>query len=276
MVKVSVIMGIYNCENTLRESVDSILNQTYIDWELIMCDDGSSDRTNEIARNYAYKYPGKIKLIRNKKNLQLSATLNHCLQFATGEYIARMDADDIALPERLEKQVTFLDANPRYQLVGTMVIPFDEIGDKGVRTCAESPDKICLRYTGSPFIHATIMMRKSAYDTLGGYRVDNEVIRCEDIDLWFRFFDKGFSGYNLQIPLYKVREGINDFKRRKLLHTINNVKVCYKGYKLLDFPRKYYIFLLKPIISGLIPPKLMKYYHNLRDGKTENRYSFGR
>ncbi|CQR74713.1 glycosyltransferase family 2 protein [Sporomusa ovata] len=267
--KVSVIMGVYNCESTLEESIESIINQTYNNWELIICDDGSSDRTYDIAQNYAFDYPNKIKLIKNETNLHLAAALNRCLEYATGEYVARMDGDDISLPERFEKQVVFLNSNPQYQVVGAQMISFDEIGENGIRSVPEKPDKTYLRYT-PPFAHATIMMRKNVYDKLGGYRVDNEVTRCEDVDLWFRFFVEGFHGYNLQIPLYKVREGIKDFKRRKLVYAINTAKVCYKGYNLLGYPRRYYVFLLKPIIASLIPSKLMKYYHNVKDGRARD------
>ncbi|WP_094603517.1 Putative glycosyltransferase EpsE [Sporomusa silvacetica DSM 10669] len=262
---VSVIMGIYNCEATLKESIDSIINQTYTNWELVLCDDGSTDTTFKIAQQYASKYQGKIKLLKNEKNLGLAATLNHCLQYATGEYIARMDGDDISLPERFEKQVAFLSANPEYQVVGTQMISFDETGEKGIKYAVEKPDKSYLLYN-TPFAHATIMMRRTAYEQLGGYRVHKEVTHCEDVDLWFRFYKAGFTGYNLQIPLYKVRESLKDFKRRKFLYSLNAAIVCYKGFKLLGYPAKDYIFLLKPIISGLIPSPIMKLYHNYRDG----------
>lgn len=261
--KVSVIMGIYNCEKTIKQSIDSIINQTYTNWELILCDDHSRDNTYKIAQEYARKYPEKIILIKNAANLRLAATLNHCLQYVTGEYIARMDGDDLSLPERFEKQVNFLNSHPRYQLVGTQMISFDETGDRGIKGIIEKPNRMYLRYN-TPFAHATIMMRKEAYEKLGGYKVDSGITRCEDVDLWFRFFKEGFQGYNLQIPLYKVRESIHDFKRRKLSYGLDTAKVCYKGYKLLNYPKKYYIFLLKPIISSLLAPRFMKYYHNLK------------
>lgn len=264
--KVSVIMGIYNCEDTLKESIDSIIRQTYDNWELILCDDGSTDRTYELAQEYARTYPAKVRLIKNDQNLRLAATLNRCLKYASGEYIARMDGDDISLPERFEKQVAFLNTNLQYQVVGTQMISFDESGDKGIKYSIEFPDRTYLKYN-PPFAHATVMMRKSAYEKIGGYRVHNEVTRCEDVDLWFRFFKAGFQGCNLQIPLYKVRENIHDFRRRKFIDHINAAKVCYKGFKSLGYPMWYYVFLLKPILSGLIPRRMMKYYHNFKDAK---------
>ena len=101
-MKISVIMGIYNCQNTLGEAIQCILQQTYSDWELIMCDDGSSDDTYNVALAFVYKYPNRIKLLRNTKNMGLNYALNRCLEFASGEIIARMDGDDRCSENRFE------------------------------------------------------------------------------------------------------------------------------------------------------------------------------
>ena len=87
---ISVIMGIYNCQDTLAEAMDSLLNQTYQDFEIVLCNDGSTDNTLAIAQDYVSRYPGKVVLIENEKNMGLNFTLNHCLQVARGKYIARM------------------------------------------------------------------------------------------------------------------------------------------------------------------------------------------
>ena len=93
-------MGIYNCADTLAAAIDSILAQTYTDWELILCDDGSADRTYEVAEDYRSRYPEKIVLLKNERNMGLNYTLNRCLEQAKGAYIARMDGDDVSLPHR--------------------------------------------------------------------------------------------------------------------------------------------------------------------------------
>ena len=126
--KVSVIMGIYNCASTLAEAIDSLLAQTYTDWELIMCDDGSTDNTIAVAESYVERCDN-ILLIQNEHNMGLPATLNHCLEYAESEYIARMDGDDISLPERFAKEVDFLDTHMEYALVSCYMICFDEHGD---------------------------------------------------------------------------------------------------------------------------------------------------
>ena len=91
MVKVSIIMGIYNCATTLPEAIDSIFAQTYSDWQLILCDDGSKDGTYVVAKAYQERLPDKIILLKNEENMGLNHTLNRCLQVAAGEYVARMD-----------------------------------------------------------------------------------------------------------------------------------------------------------------------------------------
>ena len=129
MAKVSIIMGIYNCAPTLPEAVDSILAQTFTDWQLVLCDDGSLDDTYAVAARYQAAYPEKVVLLQNERNMGLNHTLNRCLAAATGEYVARMDGDDISLPTRLEKEAAFLDAHPEYAIVSTPMIFFDENGE---------------------------------------------------------------------------------------------------------------------------------------------------
>ena len=140
--KVSILMGIYNCAPTLEEAIDSIINQTYTNWELILCDDCSTDDTYKIAESYQKQYPGKIILLKNEKNSRLAFTLNHCLENATGEFVARMDGDDISVPDRFEKQVAFLRSHPDIVLVGTAMQRFSDDGSLGaIAYCEEYPDK---------------------------------------------------------------------------------------------------------------------------------------
>lgn len=265
MPKVSIIMGVYNSEKTIHESIDSIINQTYKDWEFIICDDCSTDNTYNILKEYESRFPEKFVIIKNNINSRLAASLNHCLKYAKGEYIARMDGDDISVPSRLEELVDFLDKHSEYQVVGSQMIAFDETGDRGVKPIIERPNKYTMRYS-TPFTHATIMMRKYAYDQIKGYRVAKETRRCEDADMWFRFFAEGFTGYNIQKPLYKVRDDINAFKRRKFVYGLELFSVCYKGFRLLHYPAKYYLYLFKPLISSMMPSFIMKFYHeNIRN-----------
>ncbi|WP_000591552.1 MULTISPECIES: glycosyltransferase family 2 protein [Bacillus cereus group] len=258
--KVSVIMGIYNCAGTLRESIESILSQTYENWEFIICDDASTDNSYDIASQYAEKYPNKIILIKNDSNLRLANSLNNCLELATGKYIARHDGDDISLPERFEKQVDFLEKNLEYQVVGSSMIAFDEKGIRGTRVMSGVSQASILAYS-TPFCHATIMMRAETYDSLRGYRVCRQTRRMEDIDLWIRFFEKGYQGYNLEEPFYMVREDENAYKRRKFIYSIDNAFLIFQACRRLNLSLKSYMFVLKPIISSLTPNFIMNLYH---------------
>lgn len=253
-------MGIYNCEKTLPTAIDSILKQTYSDWELIMCDDCSKDGTYEVAHEYAKQYPDKIKLIRNEQNKMLSYTLNRCLEHATGEYIARMDGDDISTEDRFEKQIKFLEEHPEYQLVGSVMQRFSDEGVANVAPKPEVPDKFCM-LDNPPFNHATILTYKYVYDSLGGYIDEDRTIRCEDYDLWFRFFAKGYKGYNIQEPLYFVREDLAAIKRRTIKNRLRALKTTKVGYKLLGFPKRYYIkSAIRTYFKCLIPASLMQKY----------------
>ena len=255
MPKISVIMGIYNCASTLPDAIESILSQTYIDWELILCDDGSVDDTYSVAEEYKTKYPEKIRLIRNKKNLGLPETLNKCLSVADGVYIARMDGDDISMPDRFEKQIRFLESNPDIDCVGTAMTRFDENGDFDSVYAVEKPDKYTLKMYPLCF-HATLMMKKTCYDAIGGYQSIQRTLRCEDIDMWFRFASKGFRAANINECLYRVREDRDALKRRKLKYAIYNVRTNLAGYKLLDYPVRLYPFAIKPVVSHFVPYRL--------------------
>ncbi len=264
--KVSVIMGLYNCAGTLPQAIESILNQTYDNWELIMCDDGSSDNTYAVALEFRDKYPEKIILIRNERNSYLAATLNHCLRYATGTYVARMDADDISLPERFERQVDFLRKNSEYQLVGTAMQLFDDSGDLSVLSRPEQPDKYSLR-NGTVFSHPTIMTYKYVYDELGGYTVSRRTIRGQDYDLWFRFYARGFKGYNLSDVLYRFKEDLGAVRRRTIKTRIDNYKTILIGFKLLNYPLCWYIKPTFLLAKCMVPPYLQFLYHRCKGRK---------
>lgn len=265
--KISIIMGIYNCASTLPESIDSILAQTYTNWELIMCDDCSTDDTYKVAEEYKNKYPEKIKLIKNETNSKLAFSLNHCLEYATGELIARMDGDDISLPERLEKQVQFLQENPDIQLVGTSMRRFNEKGLHDVVTPPENVDKYTLA-TRVPFCHATILTYKYVYDALNGYTVAERTVRGQDSDLWYRFFHKGFVGANMMDPLYLVREDENAIRRRTVKRRWYAYQTEMLGYKLLNYPKRWALRLtIRVIVKSLIPYFIIDKYREYQAKK---------
>ena len=260
--KISVIMGIYNCADTLPQAIDSILTQTYSHWELILCDDCSTDNTYSVAEIYQKKYPERIRLIQNSANSKLSYTLNHCLQYADGEYVARMDGDDYCAPERFEKQVAFLQKHLDVDLVGCAMQRFNDDGLADVDYQVEHPTANTLRKR-TPFHHATILTYKRVYDALGGYTVSERTVRGQDYDLWFRFFHAGFHGENLMEPLYYVREDMAAIKRRTFHVRWNAFRTTVYGYRLLGFPTWW---LIQPFFStvfkSLVPYRCSGWYRN--------------
>lgn len=259
-IRISILMGVYNCAPTLRESLDSLLSQTYQDFKVIMCDDGSSDNTAEIAQEYVEKYPDKFILIKNEKNLGLNYTLNHCLKYADTEYCARMDGDDLSLPERLKTEIDFLDQHPEYSIVTTPMIYFDENGEfRRGKGGYEVTNQMFL--SGPPFCHATCMIRTEAYKKVGGYSVDEKLLRVEDVDLWFKLYKAGYKGYVLGELLYAMRDDRYATKRRKFKFRINSFRVRWRGIPEVGLPKWKRIYALSPIIVGLLPTFLYNFLH---------------
>lgn len=256
---ISILMGIYNCADTLEEAVQSILAQSYDNWELIMCDDASSDDTYDVARKLAEK-DLRIVLIKNEKNMTLAPTLNRCLEIAKGKYIARMDGDDHCAEDRLQRELEFLENNPEYSLVSCQMQLFDDDGDYRIVKFAERPQKKDFPKT-SQFCHAGCMLRTHVMRELGGYDVTKARNRVEDYDLWIRVYHAGYQGYNLQETLYSMRDDRHAQRRRNLSNRINESRVKYQACSLFELPVYYYFYAFIPIIKWIIPGFLYKWLH---------------
>lgn len=257
--RISVLMGIYNCAPTLPEALDSLLAQTYQGFKVIMCDDGSKDNTYEVAKSYADKYENFI-LIKNEKNMGLNYTLNHCLEYADTEYIARMDGDDLSLPTRFEKEINFLDAHPEYAVVSAPMIYFDEEGEfrRGTgRGEVKKEDFI----GGTPICHAPCMARTSVIKGVGGYSVDDRLLRVEDYHLWFKVFSAGHKLFMLNEPLYKMRDDRNAKMRRNWRNRKNEAYVQHVGYRMIGLPWYYQCYTLVPILKYFAPQWLYNWVH---------------
>lgn len=262
---ISVIMGIHNCAETLPEAIECILKQTVKDWELIMCDDGSTDNTYEVAEEYREAYPEKIILIQNKYNCGLNETLNHCLEKARGQYIARMDGDDLCSPNRFEVELAVLESEPNITIVSTDMEFFDESGVWGMIQHPDYPQAKDF-VNGSPFCHAPCMVRKEAYDAVEGYSVEKNLLRVEDYHLWLKMYCIGYQGKNIHQSLYQMRDDRNAYGRRKFCYRLNEAYVKGMAVKMLNLSVWNYIFVLRPILVGLLPRKVYDLLHkrNLR------------
>lgn len=259
MPKVSILMGIYNCADTLAEAVESVRNQTFTDWELIMCDDGSKDNTWEVAQKIAQK-DHRIKVIRNEKNLTLAPTLNRCAKVASGKYLARMDGDDVCDTTRFEKELNVLESNLGYAVVSCQMNLFDEGGIYRVVSYAECP-AVSDFVKRSPFCHAGCMMRKDVFDSIGGYSESMDYKRVEDYDLWVRMYKAGYIGYNIQEPLYSMRDDRNALTRRTLDSRKNEIRVKKNIIKWFNLAKRNYIYILITAAKAIMPSFIYKIFH---------------
>lgn len=257
--RVSIIMGIYNCAETLPEAIDSLLSQTFVDWELIMCDDASTDETKNIAKSYERKYEN-ILVLENDRNRGLAYSLNHCLEYAKSEYIARMDGDDISLNDRLEKEVLFLETHQEYAFVSCSMVCFDKEGDWGVQINKTIPTKEDFAYK-SPFCHAPCLMRREVLNKIGNYTVRDYLRRGQDYYLWYKFYKAGFKGYNLQEPLYKMRDDKNAAKRRTFRDAIDGCRRRLEVARGLGLPWHKRIYAFRGFLVTIIPKGLYMKMH---------------
>lgn len=263
MPRISVLMGIYNCASYLQEALDSLYVQTYQDFKIILCDDGSTDDTYAMAQRNAKEHDN-IVLIKNERNMGLNYTLNHCLKYADTEYCARMDGDDRSLPTRFEKEIKFLDEHPEYAIVSCPMIYFDENGEFGRGKAIGEPTKDSFNY-GVPFCHAPCMVRTVAYQTVGGYSDAKYLLRHEDYNLWMKMFAAGYRGYNLEECLYAMRDDRNAVKRRTIRGRINGIYAHWLAYRTLKLSFFSWLkFSVINIAKGVAPKFLYEYFHKKR------------
>ena len=199
MPKISVIMPTYNTEKYLKEAVDSILSQTFADFELIVIDDGSTDKTIDILNSFNDK---RIRILQGDKK-GIAAALNKGIKNSNSEYIARMDADDIAMPKRFEKQIKFLDSNLDYGICGTFITAFSEKGEE--QWFENLKEHVCWfdLLKDVTFCHPTVMIRKKVLEQ-NDLMYDETFLYGEDGDFWLRLLKKT-KGYNIPEKLLRYR-----------------------------------------------------------------------
>lgn len=188
--RVSVLMPVYNAGRFLADAVRSILGQTYKDFELIIVDDGSTDATADILSDVAKK-DLRVRLIRNESNLGIVQALNKGLSICQGEYVVRMDADDISASNRLSKQIAVMENEPEISVLGASVSYIDAEG-KSLGVVRESRVDKSLLYA-NPLLHPTVVIRKKALDKIGA-RYEDKYLYAEDYFLWLRLSKEGKIG----------------------------------------------------------------------------------
>ena len=247
---ISIIMGVRNGGSRIMDAIQSIETQTYTNWEFIICDDGSTDDTYSKLLEYA-KDKQNYKIIQNKTNVGLAATLNHCIEHCSGEYIARMDDDDLSYPDRFKKQVEYLQLHPETAFLSSSADIFD--GEKIVsqRILLQNPTKKDLVY-GSRFIHPATMFRASALKAVGGYRVCKDTVRGQDYDLFMRLYGAGYFGANLTEPLFRYTQDKANFKRRTFKARVGEMKIRIHGFKAMGVMCWAFPFVFKPLAAWVV------------------------
>ena len=242
---VSVVIAAYNAEKYICDSLDSILNQTYQNIEIWICDDASTDNTPEIIKDYASK-DKRIHFLHNEKNMFAGMSRNRCIEKCDGYYVAIQDADDISESNRIEILVNAIEKK-KADFVSSGHYLFDDNGVyERIVPKRETPSKEDFLF-GIPFCHAATLFKNHCLKAVNGYRVSKETRRGQDYDLFMRLYAGCFKGANVSDILYGYRVDRNTISRRKFKYRIDECKIRYKGFKALGLMPKALPYVLKPI-----------------------------
>lgn len=267
MPKISVLMAAYNTERYIGAAIESILKQTMKDFEFLIIDDKSTDRTAKIIARYAKK-DRRIHFVQNKENFGLTKNLNILLEKARGEYIARMDADDVAMPTRFARQVAFLKKHKDISLVGTWA----EVIDKNDRVIGKleyvtAHKDIQRNMTErSQIIHPSVMFRKSIVKKIGVY--DEKFRSAQDYEYFARVMSQ-FTVANMPEKLMRYRwdfdqnEGFKNNRRQER----NGWVTRWRMFTKYHWPIRYLIYTIKPAIAFCIPSSWRMWVVKRRAGK---------
>lgn len=193
---VSVLLSTYNSEESIGESIDSLLSQTYKNLEILISDDGSTDSTKEICKKFQLK-DERILLFSNKKNIGLTKSLNNLAQKASGSLIARHDADDISLPDRIEEQIQFMNKKRLDAVTTRSLVKQNNKKRPGISFYI--PDKLLINRK-NPFIHGTLIIKKNVFQEIGYY--DERFYFAQDYKLFYDLLNNGYKVRTLNKALY--------------------------------------------------------------------------
>ncbi|HMO78954.1 MAG TPA: glycosyltransferase [Candidatus Paceibacterota bacterium] len=227
--KISVILPVYNGEKTLQRAIDSILNQSYKNLEVIIINNASIDKTQEIIENNKQKYKNIIS-IKNETNLGLQKSLNIGLNVAAGKYIARIDSDDEWVDvDKIKKQYSFFESNTECVLIGTNIISVEKDRTKKVFN-PETDEKIRRKIIGrNCFAHSSVMFKKEVVKIIGGYSENDSEKHVEDYDLWLKIGSFG-KMYNIQDFCVKYESGPESISNKNKNQQVKNHYLLVKKY----------------------------------------------
>ena len=243
---ISVVMPVYNGGAFLREAINSVLRQSYNDFELIVIDDGSDDETPEILRAFS-RQDRRVRVLRHARNLGLGSALREGVEEARAEWVARMDADDIAHPDRLARQFAAVQSDSTIDVLGTQAVEIDCNGRPlRLRSVPLEHDAIrSLLPWVNPVIHPTVLFRRRAIIAVGSY--DGNLPNVEDYDLWYRCAAGGLRFANLPDVLLGYRVNETAFKKRGWQYRTREMRVRFHGNRLLGCPPWQQVSVLIPL-----------------------------
>jgi len=258
---VTVLMSVYNGEKHLNAAIDSILQQTYEDFEFLIVDDASTDGTRACLHTWT-EQDDRIRLVLKDVNEGLGQALYDGVNMAEAPLIARMDGDDIAEPDRLEKQMKYFKDYPETDILGSWAVDIDEEGrQKQYRRYPTEHAEIVRLVWASPLVHPTVIMRKEAVQRVGSY--DPDLRKRQDYELWFRCVAGGLRFANYPEALLQYRFTGDYYDRNDLSVAWEQAKIGWKGCWLVGAEPIAYIGVAAPVIRSLFPRALNAGLHKL-------------
>lgn len=266
MMEFSLLMAVYSGENPiwLDESLESIFNEQEITPnEVVLVIDGPITLELEsVISKFVEKYPSIFNLHRLSENKGLGYALNEGLEKCSFDLVARMDADDIAYPNRFKKQLVFMNENPDVDILGGGAEIINEVGTStGFRSVPTTHSKIIELMWSCPLIHPSVMYRKSTILNVGSY--SKILKRRQDYDLWFRCAEYGANFVNLPEPLISYRITDNSYSKNSLSVSWQQAMIGFKGCKSLSLNSVAYLGVFYPVIKSLLPFRLRRVLDSL-------------
>lgn len=256
MLDFSFIISVFNGEKHLAEALSSVAEQCYDSYEVVICNDGSTDGTDKIIRDFLPKL-NSATYIENQSNLGLAASLNKCAGLAKGEYLVRMDGDDVCEPDRLKKQHGYI-CSQGADAVGGCALLIDKYSHIwGARKPALGAVTVEQAFKATPMIHPSTAIRREAFFEVGGYTESMLTRRLEDYDLWLKLLDAGYSLYNADEIFLRYRESSESMKRRRFKYRVDAVHLRREWYDRLKLPKAFLPYVYRPILVGIVPKPLL-------------------
>lgn len=249
--RVTVLMASYNSERFVADSINSVLTQSYSDFEFLIVDDASTDRSPDILR-HAARHDARVRVLWNEHNLGLGACLARGVEAARGEYIVRIDADDLCLADRIEQQVRHLDANPDLDVLGSGAIEISPAGKLGRhRRMPATHEKIVDSIWACPIIHPAVAFRRQRILDAGNY--DSSLRRRQDYELWFRCVQYGLRFENVPTPLIYYRFDATWHRKQSLRLAIQQARIGLAGCQMLRLAWWQRLGVTVPMWRALLP-----------------------